>query len=86
MREYIYECPRCGCDDPNKINFSQEHLKDKTDPEYDNKYIRVCRLTCKKCGFFVQNIDDDIWYNIDHVVIKWNILYDILERERKNED
>lgn len=82
MREYIYDCPRCGCNDPNKIIFSKERLKDKTDPEYENKYTRVCRLTCKKCGFFVQNIDADIWHNVDNVVIKWNNLYNILEREK----
>ena len=83
MREYIFDCPRCGCDDPNKITFSQKHLKDKTDPEYENKYTRVCRLTCKKCGFVVQNIDHDIWHNTDKVIRKWNNLCDVLEREKK---
>jgi hypothetical protein len=83
MRRYIADCPRCGCDDPNKINFSQKHLKDKTDPEYGNKYTRVCRLICGECGFFIQNIDHDAWHNTDKVITKWNKLYHDLEEVRK---
>ena len=83
MRGYILDCPRCGCDCPTKIIYTQKHLKDKTDPEYENKYTRVCRLTCKKCGFFVQNIENDIWYGADNVIIKWNKLYHDLEEVRK---
>lgn len=86
MRDYIFDCPRCGCNDPNKIIYQQKHLKDKTDPEYKDKYARICRLTCKKCGFFVQNIDNDIWNKADNVIIKWNNLYDMLRKVKNNEN
>jgi hypothetical protein len=82
MRDYIYDCPKCGCGDETKIIYTQSHIKDEKDPEYYT-YARIGRLTCKKCGFFIQTIEDTISKDlIDCTVIKWNKLYNMLKRER----
>lgn len=81
ISDYLAPCPRCGCKDGNKVTYSQKHYKDKTDPICINEYIRIGRLTCKKCGYFVQIMNDNIGNWVEDTILKWNVLYDMTRRK-----
>ena len=81
ISDFLAPCPRCGCKDKNKVTYSQKPYKDKTDPICTNDLVRIGRLTCKECGYFVQIINDNIGYWVEDTILKWNVLYNMIRRK-----
>lgn len=84
ISDFLAPCPRCGCKDKNKVTYSQKHYRDKTDPICTNDFVRIGRLTCKECGYFVQIINDNIGYWVEDTILKWNVLYDMTRRKKND--